>query len=366
MTWTNTSNRPNKNMNTHPNRIAQPYTAIVTDDLPTPPPETLVSSKQATIYVPTPIHPDALAHARAKFGKVLSCEDVEPEMGFGFADRILNRANPLPKYKLDQAHQLSAISVVGVGVDSIDLHACRERGIVTMNCPGANSSAVAELTLSLTLALLRRVPELDRRLRSGEKGLLSIHNMGKSLRGKVVGLVGMGDTARKVAELFHHAFDCSIHVYSPTTSPSRWTTADPAGSIPHIRHADLAAMLPQIDIVSLHCPLTESTRDLISTSELNMMKPDAILVNMSRGAVVDEKALQVALSSQTIWAAASDVFEVEPAQKESMNGLMDLDNFVATPHIGGSTVEAQKEVCILAIDQLARYFDGFQIRNRVC
>ncbi|WVQ95189.1 hypothetical protein IAU59_002283 [Kwoniella sp. CBS 9459] len=337
-----------------------------TDDLPTPPPETLIPSRQATVYIPTPIHPDALEYARGKFGKILSCDEVEPAVGFGCADGILNRAHPLPKAKLDQAPKLSAISVVGVGVDSIDLPVCLERGIVVMNCPGANSTAVAELTLSLTLSLLRRIPELDRRLRSGEKGMLSIHNLGRSLKGKVVGLVGMGDTARKAAELFYHAFNCTIHVYSPTTSPSRWTTDDPLGCIPHTRHSSLASMLPQLDVLSLHCPLTDSTRNLISTAELGTMKRDAILVNMSRGAVVDEQALSKALRAEAIWGAASDVFEVEPAQKESMNGLMELDNFVATPHIGGSTVEAQKEVCMLAIDQLANYFDGYHIRNRVC
>ncbi|WVF67613.1 hypothetical protein IAT40_002371 [Kwoniella sp. CBS 6097] len=336
------------------------------DDLPTPPPETLIPSKQATVYLPTPIHPDALAYARGKFGKVLSCDEVTPDVGFRSADGLLNRANPLPKDRLDQAPKLSAISVVDVGTDSIDLPLCRERGIAIMNRPGTNSSAVAELTLSLTLCLPRRIPELDRRLRSGERGTLSIHNLGRSLKGKVVGLVGMGDTARKVAELFHHAFNCSIHVYSPTTPLSRWTSADPNSRIPHTRHSTLSSMLPRIDVLSLHCPLTDSTRSLITMTELQMMRGDSVLVNMSRGAVVDEKGLREALMDNVIWAAASDVFEVEPAHKDSMNGLMDLDNFVATPHIGGSTVEAQKEVCILAIDQLAAHFDGYHVRNRVC
>jgi D-3-phosphoglycerate dehydrogenase len=126
-------------------------------------------------------------------------------------------------------------------------------------------------------------------------------------------------------------------------------------------------MLPIVDILTLHCPLTTETRNLISTQELQLMKAGSILVNMSRGAVVNEAALCQALRSlETIAAAASDVFQIEPACKETVNGLFDLDNFIGTPHIGGSTVEAQIGVCVQAIDQLADIFDGRQVYNRVC
>ncbi|WVQ79701.1 hypothetical protein IAT38_001801 [Cryptococcus sp. DSM 104549] len=351
-------------------------TAVLSPYLPTPPPETSLPSRLATIYIPTPIHPSALAYARTRFLRVIASHELSPEEAWPLADGVINRANKVWRAELEKARRLGGISIVGVGYDSIDIECCRERKITVTNCPGANSQAVAELTLSLTLALLRRVPELDRRLRQGEQ-MLSINNLGRSLRGKVVGMVGMGATARRAAELFHHAFACPIHIFSPTSPPTRWTTSDPTGALPHTRHSSLSTLLPEVDILTLHCPLTPTSRNLISRDELRAMKKGSVLVNMSRGAVVDEVALAEELGraevegegeeeGRRVWAAASDVFAVEPVRKEVANGLLKLDNFIGTPHIGGSTVEAQIEVCLLAIDQLADFFDGNQVSNRVC
>ncbi|WVQ77650.1 hypothetical protein IAR50_007338 [Cryptococcus sp. DSM 104548] len=362
----------------HPPSALSPY-------LPTPPPEPatpLLPATQATVYVPTPIHPAALAYARTRFACVLASHEVEAEEGWARADGVVSRAAKIGRVQTEAGKgqkKLMGIGIVGVGYDSIDIECCKERGITVMNCPGANSQAVAELTLSLTLALLRRVAELDRRLRHGEM-MLSIDNLGRTLRGKKVGMVGMGATARRAADIFHHAFDCDIHIFSPTSPFTRWSNSDPSGSLPHTRHSSLSSLLPIVDILTLHCPLTDATRNMISTQELGWMKPGSVMVNMSRGAVVDEVALKEELSKpelvcedqgegvngRKLWAAASDVFASEPIQKDHANGLLDLDNFIGTPHIGGSTVEAQVDVCIQAIDQLADFFDGHQVRNRVC
>ncbi|KAK4689612.1 hypothetical protein P7C73_g474, partial [Tremellales sp. Uapishka_1] len=346
----------------------QPISPTYSEDpsLPTPPPETLLPAKQATVYIPAPIHPQGLAYARTRFGRVITKDEVDPSEAWALADGVVNRANPLSKAILQVAPRLSAISQVGVGYDSIDIDHCRDHHIVVTNCPGANGDSVAELTLALTLALLRRISELERRLRAGET-MLSINNLGRSLKGKIVGMIGMGSTARKAAELFHHAFACEIHIYSPTSSPSKWTTHDlESGALPHTRHANLVDMLPLVDILTLHCPLTPQTEDLISHPELGLMKADAILVNMSRGAVVNEKALYAALVAGNILGAASDVFHFEPVNKDACENLLELENFVGTPHIGGSTVEAQIDINYLAIDQLADVFDGRQVKNRVC
>ncbi|OXB35761.1 phosphoglycerate dehydrogenase [Cryptococcus neoformans] len=291
--------------------------------LPTPPPETHLPSSLAIVYVPTPIHSTALAYARTR------------EM-------------------LDKAGKLMGLTIVGVGYDSIDIEGCKERDATVMNRRGANSQVVAELTLSLTL-VLRRVPELDRRLRAGET-MLSINNFGRTLRGKV------------------HAFDCTIHTFSPTSLPTRWSASDPSGLLPHTRHSSLSSMLLLIDILTLHCPLTPSSHNMISTEQRRMMKKGSVLVNMSRGAVVDEIALADELrreqsddaGGRKVWRAASDVFAVEPVRKDVANGLLELDNFIGTPRIGDSTVEAQIDVCLQAIDQLADFFDGFPAKNRVC
>nr|XP_019044979.1 hypothetical protein I302_06895 [Kwoniella bestiolae CBS 10118]OCF23909.1 hypothetical protein I302_06895 [Kwoniella bestiolae CBS 10118] len=341
--------------------------------LPTPPPESNLPSSSATVYFPNPVHPDALAYASGKFGKVIvhdhrDCADAcDVQEALRIADGIVNRANPLPQGILEQCENLKGISVVGVGYDSIDIPYCRGRQISVFNCPGINSTSVSELTLTLTLCLLRKITHLNNRLKAcGEERVLAINNLGRQLRGKKVGMIGMGNTARKTGELFHHAFQCPLHIYSPTSPPTRWTSLDPSGPLPHTLHSSLDDLLPKIDILTIHCPLTPLTHNLITQTQLRLMKPTAILVNMSRGYVVNEQDLCKALKEGWIASAASDVFQVEPCRKSCMNGLAELDNFVATPHIGGSTVEAQIEICKCAIDQLANCFDGHQVENRVC
>ncbi|KAL7422526.1 hypothetical protein Q5752_003174 [Cryptotrichosporon argae] len=350
--------------------------------LPTPPNEPILPAHQATVYIPNPIHPVALEYACSRFGRVLVSFDVDgfqedqsskpraPEhmpatQAYLLADGIVARAFRLDASALDLATRLIGIAIVGVGYDGVDVETCRRRRVAVTNCPGANAQPVAELTLALALALLRKVPALDRRLRSGGSAL-AFDNLGIGLRGKHVGLVGMGATARTVADIFHHAFACTVHVFSPTSPPTRWSTPDPAGALPHTRHATLEAMLPHTDVLCLHCPLTPATRGMVSGSQLALMKPSSVLVNMSRGAVVDEAALAHALAAGTIAGAASDVFEVEPVQRHAAHGLFDLDTFVGTPHIGGSTVEAQIDVCVQAIDQLADFLNGAPVANRVC
>ncbi|EIW68390.1 hypothetical protein TREMEDRAFT_63559 [Tremella mesenterica DSM 1558] len=301
--------------------------------LPTPPPEPILPADKATVYIPTPIHPVALQYAQERFGRVILWSDMSPEEGWKLADGVVNRANKVTREILEIAEKVLVISVVGVGVDSIDISTCKERRVVVTNCPGVNAHSVAELTLGLTLSLLRRISELDRKLKQGEI-CLSIDNLGHSLRGKIVGMVGMGSTARRAAELFHHAFSCPIHIFSPTSPPTKWTTHDPLGPLPHTRHSTLSDILPQVDILCLHCPLTPETKGLIGSDQLAMMKQGSVLINMSRGAVVDEYALCQALKTcKTLCGAASDVFEHEPVEKDKTQGLLELNNFVGTPHM---------------------------------
>ncbi|OCF57745.1 hypothetical protein L486_05210 [Kwoniella mangroviensis CBS 10435] len=253
------------------------------------------------------------------------------------ADGIVNRANPLPKSFLEKCKNLKGISVVGVGYDSVDIAFCRNNKISVFNCPGINSTSVSELTLTLTLCLLRKVTQLNNRIKSlaeGEK-VLAIDNLGNELEGKKVGMIGMGNTARKTGELFHHAFECPLHIYSPTSPSNKWTSSDPScqGALPHTRHSNLETLLPEIDILTIHCPLTLTTKDLITERQLRLMKSSAILINMSRGYVVNESDLYNALREGWIASAASDVFQVEPVIRKCMNRLDELDNFIATPHM---------------------------------
>jgi lactate dehydrogenase-like 2-hydroxyacid dehydrogenase len=191
--------------------------------------------------------------------------------------------------------------------------------------------AVAELALTLALSLLRRVKEMDRRFISGEV-LRSIHSLAPGLTGKTVGIVGMGNTARHFALLLR-PFGCKLLVHSPTSSADRWTAEDRdttnSGDAP-IEHerVDMGTILRDADVISLHCPLTPRTKNLIGEKELGMMKPTAVLINTARGGVVDERALEQALKAGKLAGAGIDVWEIEPARGENLGGLGKMSNVI--------------------------------------
>lgn len=240
----------------------------------------------------------------------------------------------MPAEKIAKAPRLLHISRNGAGYDAIDIPSCLDRGIVVSNCPGGNAFAVAELTVGLMLALQRRVVEADRKVRRGER-VTSIGMLAPGLRGMTVGLIGMGSIAWETAKILHFAFGCKIIVLSPTSPATRWTSQDPNGldAIPHARVSTLEELLPVVDILSLHCPLTPSTRDMISTKEFAAMRPSSIIVNTARGGMIDERALENALRSGEIAGAALDVWKYEPPTDDSIAGLGELDNLIVVPHL---------------------------------
>jgi D-3-phosphoglycerate dehydrogenase len=192
---------------------------------------------------------------------------------------------------------------------------------------------VAELALTLMLVCLRRVKELDARIRAGEI-VPSIRALGTGLHRRTVGLIGMGATAYELAKLLV-PFECRILVWSPTSPPERWSGVDPRFPAPidHHRTVELREMLEQVDVVSLHCPITPVTRGLIGEAELRAMKPTAILINTARGGIVDENALALALKENRLGGAGLDVFAVEPAHGVTMGELGKMDNVVCLPHM---------------------------------
>jgi glyoxylate reductase len=225
--------------------------------------------------------------------------------------------------------QLRVVANYGVGVDNIDLEAARRRGVVVTNTPDVLTRATAELTIALILALLRRVAEGDRFVRAGEPWRFSLEFMlGEGLEGKVLGLVGPGRIGREVARL-----------------------AEPLGLVPRFagRGDPLVPLLEEADVVSLHCPLTPETHHLIDAAALESMKPTAVLVNTSRGAVVDEAALVESLRAGRIAGAALDVYEFEPHVSE---GLLELDNVVLTPHIASATRDTRVAMGMLCVEAL--------------
>ena len=245
---------------------------------------------------------------------------------------------------LDRAgSQLRVVANYGVGVDNVDLDAARSRNVVVANTPDVLTDAVAELTIALTLALLRRIVEGDRFLRRRARWEFSLEFMlGETLRGKTFGVVGPGRIGRAAAALAEGLGARAIF----------------AG-----RGDGLDALLATADVVSLHVPLNPETRHLIGAGALRRMRPSAVLVNTSRGQIVDEDALVAALREGTIAGAALDVYEHEPEVREE---LLAFENVVLTPHIGSATRETREAMGLLAVDALrAVLLEGRRPENAV-
>jgi len=225
--------------------------------------------------------------------------------------------------------QLRVVANYAVGVDNIDLDAARRHGVVVTNTPDVLTKATAELAIALVLALLRRVAEGDRFVRSAEPWRFSLEFMlGKGLDGKALLVVGPGRIGREVGRLAE-AFGARVSY---------------AG-----RGDDLDALLAEADVVSINCPSTPETRHLFDAPRLTRMKPSAVLVNTARGPIVDEPALVEALRTGVIAGAALDVYEREP---EVEDGLRALDNVVLTPHLGSATRETRVAMGMLCVEGL--------------
>jgi D-3-phosphoglycerate dehydrogenase len=237
--------------------------------------------------------------------------------------------------------KLRAIVRAGVGVDNIDVAAATRKGIVVMNTPGGNTVSTAEHTITLLMAMARHIPSADASLHQGkwERGKF----VGTQLAGKTLGVVGLGRVGREVARRAA-GLDMKVIGFDPFLSPDR------AGQLGIESKADLHALLPECDILTVHTPLTEETRDLIGASELGLMKKGARIINCARGGIIDEEALAAALRSGHIAGAAIDVYTQEPPPAD--HPLLKAPNVVTTPHLGASTVEAQESVALEAAQLL--------------
>jgi len=234
---------------------------------------------------------------------------------------------------------LRCVANLAVGYDNVDLAAAARRNVAVANTPGVLDDATADLTFALLLAATRRLGEGDRLIRSGRPWAWSMGFMlGHDLRGKLLGIVGLGGIGRLVAE---RARAFGMRIAYTARHP-----ADPelVAALEAERMA-LEEMLAAADAISLHCPLTEQTRHLISAERLARVKPGAVLVNTARGPVVDEAALVEALRDGPLGAAALDVYEEEPAVHP---GLLGLENVVLSPHLGSATVETRQAIAELA------------------
>ncbi len=261
---------------------------------------------------------------------------------------VVRSATRVTRPVIEAAARLRVVGRAGIGVDNIDCEAATERGVVVMNTPRGNATTTAELAIALLLALARHIPLADRRARAGnwsKKGL-----MGIEVTGKTLGVVGLGRIGRIVAERAR-GLGMKVCAFDP------FLEAGAPGMPPGVELLDLDALLARSDFVSLHVPLTDSTRGLISWERLARVKPGCRLVNAARGGVVDEEAVLDALAEGRLGGAAFDVLEEEPPPAD--HPLLARDDVIVTPHLGASSAEAQMRVAVDIAEQVADFLlDG--------
>jgi phosphoglycerate dehydrogenase-like enzyme len=257
---------------------------------------------------------------------------------------------PITRAVVKEAGRLKLIQQPSVGYNHIDIEACREFGIPVANTPGANDIGVAEHTIMLVLSCLKKLPFFNARTHAGEWLFPQRQQIGVfELNGKTYGLLGMGRTARAVAERLV-PFGVNLLYYDIVRlgpeDEKRYKAA----------YAPLEQILKTADVVSIHLPLTQETQAIINASMLALMKPTAILINVGRGPLVDEAALAEALRNKKLVYAATDVYGEEPPQRN--HPLFGLENVILTPHLAGSTLESGIRIINMALDNLGRALRG--------
>ncbi len=272
-------------------------------------------------------------------------EDELARLIKGF-DGLIVRSKPLVTRKvIESADRLKVIARAGVGLDNIDVEAAKEKGIALINAPESSTQSVAELAVGLMLAVARKIAFSDRRMREGYWAKKEA--MGIELSGKTLGVIGAGRIGSAVARIAKYGFNMHILYYDVACR-------DDLNKELEAECVSVEELLKRSDIVTIHVPLLPETRHMINEEKLRLMKKTAILINTSRGAVVDTAALVKALSEGWIAGAGLDVFEEEPLPKD--HPLTKLDNVVLTPHIGASTKEAQEKAGVEVARKIVEFF----------
>ncbi len=287
---------------------------------------------------------------------VTSCPEDEREglkAVLADADVLWHLLEPVTADVMALAPRLQLIQKIGVGVNTIDLDAARQRNIAVCNMPGTNSQAVAEMTLLLMLTTLRRVNRLDHATRMGKTQGLTVDLQDESgeICGRTIGLVGYGAVPRLLAPVLK-AMGASVVYTCPQAK------ADALGD-----YRSFAELLAVSDVVSLHVPLTVNTDKMVNEVAIKRMKPGAILINTSRGGVVDEEALRRALGERRLAAAGLDVFASEPLGPD--DPLLSLDNVVVTPHVAYLTAETMVRSIRVAAENCRRLVSKEELLHRV-
>ncbi len=280
------------------------------------------------------------------FPKALSADDLKAEIADAHFVGLRSRTQ-LTEEVFDAARKLVAVGCFCIGTNQVDLNSAGMRGIPVFNAPYSNTRSVAELVIAEAILLLRGIPAKNAAAHRGE--WLKTAARSYEIRGKTLGIVGYGNIGMQLG-VMAESLGMTVEFYDVVTKL-------PVGNARQVTSLD--DLLGRADVVSLHVPQLASTANMLGTHEIAVMKPSSILINASRGNVVDIESLEAALHSGHIAGAAIDVFPIEPRSNddEFLSPLRGIDNAILTPHIGGSTMEAQENIGIEVAEKLARYSD---------
>ena len=301
--------------------------------------------KRFKVYMGEEIHPAAAEKLR-NFAEVVDTLEPIEEL-----DAIFSRATKLNRDQISRAKKCKCIARHGVGMDILDVQACKEYGIPILYTPYANSNSVAEFVLAMAMCMARNVYQTEYIMKTeGFHVIGPAWLRGCELRGKTVGIVGVGRIGSIVARLFKTAFDCRVVAYDP------YLSADELA----VRHCEKVDALEQLvsssDIVSINCPLNDETKHMFNKELFSNFKPDAFLINTARGQIVDEDAAYEALTTGKLKMMGTDVYvdELNPFDCP----LTHLDNFIGFPHVAANTHEAMYNMAMTAVDGIIDMLEG--------
>ena len=272
-------------------------------------------------------------------------EQIAEKIG-GFEVVVVRSRTKMTRELVEKADKCKIIARVGVGLDNIDQEAAKEKNIRVLNAVEGAITAVAELVIGLMLSMAREIPRADREIRNGN--WIKKDLMGTELKGKYLGIVGLGNIGKRLGRL---ARALNMNIIGYDVAPIDDEFAKEVG----LMKADLDTLLSSADYISFHVPLLDSTHHMINAEKLKIMKNTARIINTARGGVIDEDALYNSLKDGSLASAALDVFEVEPA---TGNKLTTLPNFIATPHMGAQTKEAQLLAANIIAEKIIQVLRG--------
>ena len=306
------------------------------------------------ILLPQPIEPEAVQRLTEAGHDIVTAPDPKPETIMaliGDARAVILRTGlTMTRGLIDAADNLMVIARTGGGFDNVDIAAATQKEVIVTSNLGVNSISVCEHVLAMMLALSKKLMQLDRAVRSGNYQI-RYRNLSRDLHGKTLGLLGFGRIGSQVAAACRTIFDMQVLACDPFLPEQ---VRDQHKGL--VRFVDKERLCAESDVISVHVPLTDETRQALSTPEFALMKPDAIVINTSRGAVIDEQALITALENKIIGGAGLDVQDREPP--EPGNRLLELDQVILTPHSAALTGECVIRMATEAADRVIEVLSG--------